>query len=331
MPSWIKSPRDGACCDCRPAVCDPCECLAGVIYYKTRSATLTKCGFDEFTSPSSPPKRYRTKSQSGSISAASGACTVPACESITNAYSGNITYASTTCGITDNRAMLLTNALTGLCGSCAGSQSFAMNADDLVSGGPDRNGNTVFEFNTGCMGAAGNIFGCGGEVVTQTAIDLSTSCSGCASGSVLVSLSNEYTTAGLISDTAAVLAGESYGSFSTTPTSFLLDLSTDELTCSIRDMIVEVRFRVPDGDCYKFKYRALFYPRDGGDPVEITSEATFTWDGVVPPGYDVDDPDTWPKFEAGAYDFALFSASLPALPSGTIVFEAYDFECTGCE
>lgn len=318
MGAWFKSPRDGACCDCQPEVCDPCECLDGVIYYKTRSASLSKCGFPEFSGHvSTPPKIYRTKTLAGSIDyrfyLGNDCDPFDGCSTrAVLTYSGAMTYPRTTC-----ETPAAANLNSDTWAPC-----------DTPEGDIDLD---VDNINAADAGNTSEGFSSTVRTITGLGCDGGSGPSNYASGSCTETLSAEYTTAQLIDDTAAVLVAQSYGGFSTTPTSFLFDLSTDETTCTIRDMFVEVRFRVPDGDCYKFKWRTTFYPRGGGAPTEINFDIAFQWDGIVPPGYNVDDPDTWPKFVAGAFTFTEFQSIFPDLPSGTVVFAAYDFECTGCE
>lgn len=72
------------------------------------------------------------------------------------------------------------------------------------------------------------------------------------------------------------------------------DLTTDELTNSIREGKYRFRFKIPKigrGTCYKLSWVERFTPEDG-DPVD--TEKSWTWDGTIPEGYDPDDSTTWP-------------------------------------
>lgn len=69
MAIYILGPdQNGDCCTCaeRVNVCD--TCVPPVIDFTCRikGGTVSLCGFNEYTSPSSPPKRYRTETANGS-------------------------------------------------------------------------------------------------------------------------------------------------------------------------------------------------------------------------------------------------------------------------
>ncbi|HZP58934.1 MAG TPA: hypothetical protein VFB27_01325 [Opitutaceae bacterium] len=71
---------------------------------RSRKGQYTLCGYSEFTSPSSPPKKYRTLTLSGSIvglSCASLGCASGCCTE-TDTYSGQCKYDKNTCVLTSN-------------------------------------------------------------------------------------------------------------------------------------------------------------------------------------------------------------------------------------
>jgi hypothetical protein len=110
---------------------------------------------------------------------------------------------------------------------------------------------------------------------------------------VTATLSDEYTTAQLITNTTAALPAwdddwnDTAGSYR--------NLTTNELTLSIRESKYRFRFKVPkvgSGSCYKLDWVERFTPSPSGDPVDTVK--TWTWDGTIPGGYDPDDSATWP-------------------------------------
>lgn len=75
---------------------------------RTKSATATLCGFDEYTSPSSPPKKYRVQTISGTITFCdwpvdncSGPTRNSPDSSAHDVYGGSFTYSSTDCSTTN--------------------------------------------------------------------------------------------------------------------------------------------------------------------------------------------------------------------------------------
>ena len=113
---------------------------------------------------------------------------------------------------------------------------------------------------------------------TGTCLDIAGGGSGKITGNYTETLSVEYTTAQLKSDTLAALPAYP-GTWSGTCSS-LQDLSTDELTDTIRR--VKFRFTFPNltgYQCWGFDYAFRFHP-DGGGPVVPILESTYNWNGV---------------------------------------------------
>lgn len=65
---WLKIPAaPGACCDCE-SMTSPCDCIQLECNFQCQSKTgvATLCGWPEFGTPSSPPKKYRKRDVQGS-------------------------------------------------------------------------------------------------------------------------------------------------------------------------------------------------------------------------------------------------------------------------
>ncbi len=259
-----------ACCPCRPAVCDPC-CPAAVIYCDYISASLTKCGFAEFGTPSSPPKKYRTKAQTGGLT---NSCDFGGPNEQTDAsfWYGDITYARGSCAITDTRYLRVGVTLGTDVGNCFGVRDFAGEKADDLSGGDSKG---CYMWATDCATVTlyalqGCCTGTGTIVSTTVKTYADNSCPpfGCEDGTVTgptvtVTLSNEYTTAHLIADTISALP--SYpGTFSTSGScSSYRNLSSDELTYSLRRF--KYKFILPDLtgiECYKITWLEGATPRE---------------------------------------------------------------------
>ncbi len=293
-------------------------CPEFAVRHRTRSASLTKCGWPEFAGyESTPPKIYRTKTLAGSIDYRT--FLGPDCEPLdgchsraVQTFSGAMTYPRSTCEIPESAHAHIESWAP--CDTPGGE----IDGDASSIGSPTGNTSEAFSSTVHTISGLGCGEGSGPSFY--------------ASGSQTETLSDEYTKAQLIEDTVGLAEADSFGTwFGGTPDTFLFDLSSDEATCTVREVQVEVRHRVPpNGLCYRFKYHVYFVPEGGGFESDIVSETDYVWDQVVPDGYDPNDEETWPKFEM-SLDFALLEVALPALPEGEIVIEVYDYTCEGCE
>lgn len=222
---------DDDCEECRPNPCDSC-CPGFTVQYRVRSTTKTKCGFEEFGTPSTPPKIYRTVTFSGQSDYEYHAdLTCTSCEDAQRVvFSGSSTFSHPACEETQTgNAALYGN---GDC-SYAFVENQAITIGDMVS----------YSFGT-------ILFSYGISSPTLRYVDVSDlSCIpylGTNSQKFYSTgqeqLSDEYTTAQLFSDTETAVTAASWSEWITTPTSALYDLSTDELTITLRDLEVRVIF-----------------------------------------------------------------------------------------
>jgi hypothetical protein len=223
---------------------------------RTSSASKTKCGYDEFGEPSSPPKKYMRSSISGAIV-------------ITNYYDG----------LCEDCQEVYTATLSGYCeydrSTCA--LTIAGNANTHITGSGCV-GKAVDEDSDAC-GIAVNISD-QDLVITQTTITMSGS-GACTSGQKTTgtasqTLSSEYTTALLESDVTAALP--SYGSYSDGDCGgAYYDVSDDELTITKQKM--QYKFTLPNLTgyaCYKLTWNERFVAEGGS----VTNTAkTYQWDG----------------------------------------------------
>lgn len=84
-----------------PCCCPPPSCS---LFWQVKGGTATLCGFSEFTTPSSPPKKYRKNTANGTATAiftggATGCSGGTPC-GWTDTFSGTQAYDKTTCGVT---------------------------------------------------------------------------------------------------------------------------------------------------------------------------------------------------------------------------------------
>lgn len=84
-----------------PLTCASLEC-------RTRGGTASLCGFSEYTSASTPPKKYRLKTWSGQTQdMIGGSCAI---NGDLEQYSGTVVYSATTCGTTNTLVYTLNGA-----------------------------------------------------------------------------------------------------------------------------------------------------------------------------------------------------------------------------
>jgi hypothetical protein len=225
------------CADCQPSPCDSC-CPTFTVEYRSRSASKTKCGFDEFGTPSSPPKKYLTKTQSGGLTDS----TFSPGYTYTNTWSGAVTFSRPGCGSSDTRQLDVS-----VSGSCSASINLT-GSSGQIEGGAGPNGLSVWDVN--CSGTSSvPLYGCSGPTVVSTTVKefASPPCGSAGAGgsTVTLTLSDEYTTSQLFTDTETAVAAASWSGWSTTPVSALYDLSGDELTITLRDLEIRVLFDSP--------------------------------------------------------------------------------------
>jgi len=140
--------------------------------------------------------------------------------------------------------------------------------------------------------------------------------------------SNEITTPVLKTNTVAALPAydddwnDTAGSYA--------NLSTDELTYSIRESRYRLRFKIPKvgfGTCYHATWVERFTPEGGGTPTD--TPRNWQWaEGDIPDDYDPDDPATYPI--AGESGNGYFELPVPAA-DGTTTVEDIEVFCRNCE
>lgn len=228
---YLKHLRDCTLdCDCQTNPCDECaSCPTFTVTCRSKSASKTKCGHVPFDPQSTPPKRYLTRTGSGTgTNDPGGGGTV-----IANIYSGAHTYARPDCAETDTRQLEITE-------------------DGVPLGSPETSVDPA-TFNAGCSLYYGNsLFPDGGACPTpgSTPVETTTSITWTWSGTnwsgeVATTFSSEYTTAQLLTDCETALGVASWSSFSETCLSALYSVSGDELTITLRQVEHKVTFDAP--------------------------------------------------------------------------------------
>jgi len=247
------------------------DCALPTLQCDSVSASLTKCGFDEYYPyESTPPKVYRTRAWSGGMAQQTfdndDCNAVDLLETYEIRFSGSVTYARSTC-------------------TTSGTNDWAEYRDG-----------TLEDSGTTTSSPMGNYVAfCGGEcdpttsAISQEFVPDNT-CVGSfpahktyapatPGGNAKETLSNEYTTAHLIADTESALPAYP-GTWSGTCSSYR-DLSADEMTYTLRRF--KYRFQLPTltgYTVYNFSWK------------EGATSRSYTWNGsdTYSPTYTVNEP-----------------------------------------
>lgn len=243
-----------------------CPTLLPTVQYDSRSASLTKLGYSEFGTDSSPPKIYHRSDYTGSWTRFGDTITYNG-NQIVDAYTGagtdggTITTAAGDCAFDQVGDFNPSGAGTDVCGGV--SQPIF---DENIYTDCARN------FNTSAIFAE--------DIISTTQVDYP----GCAefgtSGTGTITLSDEYLTSELMTNTVASLPAYP-GTWSGTPGSYA-NLTTDELTYSIR----ESKARIPvagvglvSGTEYILHYFLRFTPLVGS-VIDTPDTLAFTYNGT---------------------------------------------------
>lgn len=253
-------------CDCKPDPCTSCAPPVEIssVECRTRSASKTKCGFEEFGTPSSPPKIYKAKTGSGTGNF----------DDTSQVYYNTYSGTSQPCISSDTLELEWGNSVDGVLGTSTGT------SPDSLSGCGSGSGNE-FEGNI----LTGAPLSCTSPEVTPTITTTSMTwnwadAGGGWSGSVSAVLSDEYTTSALEVDAAAALDVAAWSSWAAIPcTGAMRDLSSDEVTISVREAQYKVTFSaaVPAGSFLNWDVYidGVFYALDGS-PLFAGGETQYT-------------------------------------------------------
>ena len=288
----------GQCAEC-------CECPEATVEWDSASASLTKCGFEEFGAPSSPPKYYLTSTADGDAgdipsSTWNNAATTLSNNCTTITYSGTITdSAAVTCSYSGSTAYWAPELFdSDTCNGETRDRYAQLVLQHCPSDTEYPDAQYVYVYSN-----------------TSTTVRVWATCGN--SNLLTETLSDEYTTDLLKSNTVAALPAydddwnDTAGSYA--------NLSSDELTYAIRESRYRIRFKIPKvgfGTCYKLTWVERFTPEGGGDPVD--TPRNWQWSsGDVPEDYDPDDPSTYPIAGDGADPY--FSLPVPESDGETLI------------
>lgn len=265
-----------------------CTCPTATVEWDSVSASLTKCGSSEFGTPSSPPKYYLSSTANGV------AGNIPA-STWSNAKS---TYNSTCTGLTLTGDVISSYSETcdySISGvifrpqewdvdTCSGATRTRY-LQDVLKNCPNRVESTyVFVYSN-----------------TSSTVRIWRTCG--TTNDVTETLSDEYTTATLKSNTVAALPAYD-NDWNDTAGSFA-NLSTNELTYSIRESRYRLRFKIPTvGTALNF--RATWVERFIAEAGVSISSVSVNKSGVYRPTITLSAP---PSGGTQAYAVAVMSST----------------------
>lgn len=322
--------------------CCVVTCPEPSVEWDSRSASKTKFGFYEWlTKRSTPPKIYSQIDWTGTMTITRYVDTT--CSSSLIYYTDTYTISGTGRARRDVSGCDESSTLKRILST----QNYKWDGDTRVpDGDPIVSEEDFFPPILDCVGSY--VYGGPGEaryivaagdpphdasLYTATVLNsLELSCAvfgdRASTGNLYNVLSDEYLTADLIAAALAALPAFD-GDWDDTAGAYR-NLTSDELTYSIREARYRLRFQIPTtrkriNTCYKVEWVERFTP-ESGDPVDTPMSAT--WDGVVPDGYDPDDSSTWPILGDGTNPY--FELPVPDSNGITTVVDV-TVSCTGCE
>lgn len=287
MGTFIKGTGSatGKCCGCGGRT--PCDGPpASYLQCRTAEASITKCGYGEWTGyVSTPPRIYLKMTLAGSITAEDGFDDCAVCNSkLEYVYSGYTEFTKVSCPtVATDTTQLVTYAYNF---DCINITTTNVNSGNQGLG----NGSTTFpDTYTSTVHTITGV-GCLGGGIGSPSDNFY--------GSATETLSDEWTTAALEADVTAAIPAYS-GSFTLVScTGSYYDKTSDELTITKRKM--EYKFALPGVggvswltgySCYKIMWDEVFTPKGGGSTTVLTSR-TYTWNGsdTETPVYEIDVP-----------------------------------------
>lgn len=264
MAIWFLSPIEGLCCECRPNVCDPCcDCAPATLVQRSVTASLSKCGFDEWPGfVSTPPKKYLEKTLSGVIhqtsfvSSNAGACGICIADAF-DTYSGACTYTAPSCNFSNSG-----NWNENAAPDCINYSVINFSTCAIV--GYD-SGQVTINYSSSTKTVTGN-----NSCIAQTITN----------GTAQEALSSEYTSAQLKTYTEAALPSYS-GAFTPNVAFGFGVFDTDETSYFARQS--EYKFVIPAANIsgcnsYQIIWDHTIFPTSGGS--SILSAFNYVWDGI---------------------------------------------------
>ena len=263
-------------CGCDGCSDDPCiqtKQVNPTILTRTSTATKYKCGFEEYINPyPAVIKVYLKQSQSGTVTNSESSSGSVA----TQSYAGNELYDRTTCGITDttHSPWVYFDGSSTTSGDIPNAKVFDPAGGGGIAGCSIINGGN---FNTGICNI--QTLSTLSKRVTPTCTPSTCASTFSTSGYFSVDLSDEYTTAMLITDVEAALPPYSGSFYTGIEISAGLSIYSGERDAYAA--LYQYKFQIPNltgYSAYKIDWDEKYTPEAGGGEPVIT-HFTYTWNG----------------------------------------------------
>lgn len=246
---------------------DCCTCPTATTEWDSRSASLTKTGYAEFGTASTPPKIYSVRDVAGTLTHTPPAGTNTYAETYSIGVSGTLTMSgyvvardSATCTWPSVPFGWDEGFVNYVSGSCGGTPT-TLRAQRILRNCGSADWTDEFFVNS---------------VDTSATVRTHTGCSynGTTTGTVTETLSSEYTTSALIANAIAALPA--YDDDWNDTAGSTRNVSTDELSVALRESRYRHRFKIPKvgfGTCYRLEWVERFIAEAG---VSLTSAEIVT-------------------------------------------------------
>lgn len=326
--------------------CCEITCSAPTMHWASRSASKTKCGSPEYGAPSDPPKIYRRQDNSVEFVTNGGSFTahIPGneecgCQHFTYTSSFDFPedfaprwflYDLETCEFTespdgvgqfgDNPIIFTQHQSSDLVWVPGGEpceDQHNSSTDPYIGSALELPLTIIDQTHEECIR----------EIIVNSAVEQT--CEGGGTDLLYVylrlkqswALSLEYTTDDLTDQVFGALPDD----YPNSTSGSYYNLTEDELSLSIRESKYWWAFPTPitrnrPNPCYKIEWTERFTPLVGDT---VDTPMSWTWDGVIPEGYDPDDSDTWPITPE-------FLIAIPSANSTTTVVDVIH-SCDDCE
>lgn len=262
---FFRQVNCGGCAPCPTGPCESSVAPTSDLTVRTSSASLSKCGFEEWPGyESTPPKYYLGMNLSGTITFTLYVTSTPSCETCLTAtqwtFSGSSTYNDLTCSSTGSRIQAVedfTDCVTG-----QGVTTYVVGDVSAIDA------NTFTESYTSITHSV---------IGTDTCFGSPANAKG--TGAAYAVLADEYTTAELLTNVTNAVPTFTGGwaPYVVTADFAYYDLSADEVTATKTK--IEYRFELPDltgFTCYKITWAEKFVPESGSTTY---TNYSYVWNG----------------------------------------------------
>jgi hypothetical protein len=261
---FIRQLDCGGCAPCPTGPCQPSSPPEATVYFRSASASLSKCGFTEWTGyESTPPKYFYYLNLGGTVTLDSFDAGCSTCiTEVSWRYYGSASY---------------NDALT-----CEETGVPSVNIKTYQNCSSIYSDETYFAFDVITAGLVGNGFTESYSSITHSIAGTNNCTSGnvIGSGSAYAAVNTEYTTSDLISNVSSIIPSFSgpWDSYNPATDYAYFDVSSDEVTATKTKLEYYLAWEpsLPSGGCLKITWQEKFTAEAG---YAIYTAMTYVWNG----------------------------------------------------